>query len=77
MRPINNGERMFLRELLAWGGVATPEELKSMGGSLARRTCKKNGLATYDGTSSNNGYWRITDSGRKAMTETPINGAHT
>jgi hypothetical protein len=67
MISISKSQAMFLRELMSWDGIATPADLKSIGGSLARRVCKERGLVTYDGTSSNNGYWRITDAGRAAL----------
>lgn len=67
MSNLSFNEKRFLREVMAWSGAATGHELKSIGGGIARQSCKRKGLVTYDGTASNNGYWRITDAGREAL----------
>lgn len=57
--------RKFLREILKWSGAATPQELgpqTSQEENSCRQTCKRRGWVTYEG-----GYWRITESGRAAL----------
>lgn len=64
---LTESQRKFLRELVRWTGVATPQELGPQmyqSENAARQTCKRRGLVTYDGS-----YWRITDAGRRALAE--------
>lgn len=64
---VNAHQRMFLRDLLRWQGVASSRDLgpqTSQPENSARQTCKRRGWVTYDG--GNDGYWRITERGREA-----------
>jgi hypothetical protein len=54
----------FLRELVAYDGAAKPYELQppTRTDNSARRKCKREGLATFEG-----GCWHITDEGRATL----------
>jgi hypothetical protein len=59
-------QRRFLRELVKWGGVATPREIgpqTSQEQNSARQTCKRRQWVTFE----RGGYWRITEAGRNAL----------
>lgn len=62
---VNNGQLAFLRALLKWDGVAPPRALgqTTQAENSARQSCKRRGWVTFDG------YWRITEDGRKAVKE--------
>ena len=55
----------FMRSLRRWQGVATSRDLgpqTTQKENSARQTAKRRGWVTY-----NDGYWRMTDDGRKAL----------
>lgn len=62
---MTEAQAKFLRSLLRWQGVASPQELPpqtSNADNTARQTCRRRGWATFD-----RHYWRITDAGRDAL----------
>lgn len=63
---LTEAQAKFLRELLRWEGVASPQNLGpqiSQQENSARQTCKRRGWVTFSG-----GYWRITDAARAILT---------
>jgi hypothetical protein len=60
---MSENEKMFLRALLQWEGVATTRDIKDAGGPTARQYCKRKGWVEFDRY-----YWRITEAGRTAYT---------
>ncbi len=64
MTPMKPDQLTFLRALMNWQGVASPQDLgpqTTQGQNSARQTCKNRGWVTFDG------YWRITDAGKLAL----------
>ena len=61
---LNEHDIALLKEIMRWHGAATSQELGGYSplGARARTKCKRLGLVTYDG------YFRITDAGRVALT---------
>lgn len=62
---MSENERMFLKALLEWNGVATTRDIRDAGGPSARQYCRRKGWVEFDRY-----YWRITDSGRTAYKAT-------
>lgn len=60
----------FMSRLSLWGGVASSQDLgpqTSQDQNRARQKCKRRGWVTYD----YDGYWRLTDSGKAALSAPP------
>ena len=62
---MNEWQEIFLRSLVQWDGIASPENLGpqiDQKENSARQTCKRRGWVSFEG-----GYWRLTDAGRTAL----------
>lgn len=62
---LSEAQREFLKELVRWGGMASPSDLGPQwkrDQNAARQTCKRRGYVTFD-----RGYWCITPAGRRAL----------
>ncbi len=67
LKPMNSHQEAFLRKLMSWQGVASPQELGpqiSQSDNSVRQTCKARGWVTFE---RSDGYWRITDAGRTKL----------
>ncbi|MGY3581993.1 hypothetical protein ACVIGB_001084 [Bradyrhizobium sp. USDA 4341] len=64
---LSENEKLFLRALLQWEGVATTRDIKDAGGPTARQYCKRKGWVEFDRY-----YWRITEQGRAAYAATQV-----
>jgi len=65
MRELTKAQQAFLRDLISWGGAATPRDLgpqTSQEANSARQFCKRHELVVFEVP-----YWRITYLGRYAL----------